>query len=40
MKIQEASKDFTEGGIMFLGPKTTNMEANTQNEGCYMTQNF
>jgi len=33
MKIQEASKDFKEGGILYSGPKTTYMEANTQNDG-------
>jgi hypothetical protein len=33
MKIQEALEDFTEGGIMFPGPKTTYLEANTQNDG-------
>jgi len=33
MKIQEASKDFTEGGILFPGPKTSNMEADTQKDG-------
>jgi len=32
MKIQEASKDFTEGEIMFPGPKTSYMGANTQND--------
>jgi len=29
MKIQEASGEFTDGGIMFLGPKTSYLEANT-----------
>jgi len=33
MKIQEALEDFTEGKIMFPGPKTTYMEANAQNDG-------
>jgi len=33
MKIQEVSEDFTEGEILFLGPKTTYMEANAQNDG-------
>jgi cellobiose-specific phosphotransferase system component IIB len=33
MKIQEASEDFTEREIMFLGPKTSYMEANTQKDG-------
>jgi len=30
MKIQEVSEDLTEGEIMFPGPKTSYMEANTQ----------
>jgi hypothetical protein len=30
MKIQEASTDFTEGGILFPGPKITYMEVNSQ----------
>jgi len=29
MKIQEASKEFTEGEYMFPGPETSYMEANT-----------
>lgn len=29
MKIQEASEDFTKGGIMFLSSKTSYIEANT-----------
>jgi hypothetical protein len=30
MKIQQASEEFTEGEIMFLGPMTSYIEANTQ----------
>jgi len=30
MKIQEALEDFTEGEIMFQGPKTSYIKANTQ----------
>ncbi|AES71079.1 hypothetical protein MTR_3g069850 [Medicago truncatula] len=32
MKIQEVSKDFKEGEIMFPGPKTTYMKAKAQND--------
>jgi len=32
MKIHEASEEFTKGGILFSGPKTTYMEANTKND--------
>jgi len=32
-KFQEASEDFTQGEILFPGPKTTYMEANAQNHG-------
>jgi len=32
MKIQEASEHLTEGEIMFPDPKTSYMEANTQND--------
>ena len=42
MKVQEASKDITKGGIMFPSPKTSYMEANTQkdDETCiYMQEN-
>jgi len=33
MNIQEASKDFIEGEIMFPVPKRYYMEANTQKDG-------
>jgi hypothetical protein len=33
MKIQEALEDVTNGEIMFPGPKTSYMEANTQKDG-------
>jgi len=33
MKVQEASKDFTEREIMFPGPKTSYMEASVQKDG-------
>jgi len=33
MKNQEALEDLTEGEIMFSGPKTSYMEANTQKDG-------
>jgi len=33
MKIQEASEDFIEGGILFPGPKITCMKVNTPNDG-------
>jgi len=33
LKIPEATKDVTEGEIMFPGLKTCYMEANTQNDG-------
>jgi len=32
MKIQEVLEDLTEGGILFSGPKTSYMEANTQKD--------
>jgi len=32
MKIQEASKDIREGGILFPCPKTSYIEANTQKD--------
>jgi len=38
MNIQEASEDFIKRGIMFPGPKTTYIEANTQTDG--KTENF
>jgi len=33
MKIQEASENITNGGIMFPSPNTSYMEANTQKDG-------
>jgi len=33
MKIQEVLEDLTEGEILFPGPKTSYMEANTQKDG-------
>jgi len=32
MKIQDSSEDITHGEILFLGPKTSYMEENTQKD--------